>query len=413
MTIGAWHLSSLPQVLRSSTANVSTRLANRQPLRSLLQYSRLSLAVFLAAILLALPLIDARATIASSGDGSLEAIESGNSAQSAALPDADLESSSYTAAAAGQVALGVYRPIFPNDLTAVQRYDQAAANTTIVHWFAYWEGWKSEFSRSDLDQVSARGSVPLITWEPWAGVPNDPNWSLRSAILSGQNDAYIDSWARGLAAYDRPVLLRFAHEMHHQSYPWALGVNGNTAADYVAAWQHIHAIFARYDTSHVQWVWNPNTLGDSPASVYEPLYRSLYPGDEYVDWLGLDIYNTGPHLDWGAPYWRSFAQVLSQPYAALTALSDKPIILPEVGSTETGGSKAEWISAALTQDLLATYPRVRALVWFDIDKEENWTVESSRASRDGWIRSLQNSHFVIDFKHPIWGHGENQGSAGA
>lgn len=312
------------------------------------------------------------------------------------------------------VAVGTYRPEFPDDLRSVRAYEQSSGRKLgIISWYAYWEGWKSEFSRSDLDQVSARGSVPLITWEPWAGVPNDPNWSLRSAILSGQNDAYIDSWARGLAAYDRPVLLRFAHEMHHQSYPWALGVNGNTAADYVAAWQHIHAIFARYDTSHVQWVWNPNTLGDSPASVYEPLYRSLYPGDEYVDWLGLDIYNTGPHLDWGAPYWRSFAQVLSQPYAALTALSDKPIILPEVGSTETGGSKAEWISAALTQDLLATYPRVRALVWFDIDKEENWTVESSRASRDSWIRSLQNSHFVIDFKHPIWGPGENQGSAGA
>lgn len=295
------------------------------------------------------------------------------------------------------VALGLYRPAFPNDMSAVDEHDRAVGgHLPIVHWYALWGGWKSAFSRSDLDAVDQRGSLPMITWEPWAGRANDPAWTLRDAILSGAHDDYIDSWARGLADYGKPVLLRFAHEMHDQPYPWAMGVNGNAAVEYVTAWKHVRRIFARYATENVQWVWNPNTVGDATAAYYEPLYRSLYPGDDYVDWLGLDVYNTGPGLDWGAPYWRSFRDVLAEPYAAITAISDKPLILPEVGCAERGGSKADWIRDALTSQLPSQFPRVRALVWFDVVKEEPWALESSRQALEAWNAAARQAHRRID-----------------
>jgi hypothetical protein len=308
------------------------------------------------------------------------------------------------------IALGIYRPVFPDDLSAVESYEQVSGQQmAIVHWYTTWGGWKQEFNRADLERVSARGSVPMITWEPWAGPQvdgvADPAWTLRAAILSGQNDAYIDSWARGLAAYGQPVLLRFAHEMHHQRYAWAVGVNGNTAEDYVAAWRHVRAIFARYDTSNVQWVWTPNTIGPATAATYLPLYQSLYPGDDYVDWIGLDIFNTGPHLDWGAPYWRNFSEVLSEPYTAVTALTTKPVLLAEVGSAETGGSKAAWITDALTVQLATSFPRVHVLVWFDTNKEheEQWALTSSREALEAWVAGARDPLFRVDPFHPIWG----------
>ena len=292
-------------------------------------------------------------------------------------------------ALSSRVALGIYQPVFPNDLTALTGYEQAAGRRlSIVHWYVHWGDWKSAFSRADLDAVSVRDSIPLITWEPWKWDPNavgpDPAWSLRQGVLSGRFDEYIDSWARGLAAYGRPVLLRFAHEMHHNPiYPWAVGSNGNTAEEYVAAWRHVRGIFARYDTSNVRWVWNPHTIGSAPAAAYEPVYRSLYPGDAYVDWVGLDIYNTGPSLDWGAPRWRSFSEALSAPYQAITQLTSKPLVLAEVGCTETGGSKADWITSAVGTEL-AQFPRVRAMVWFDVDKEQPWDLHSSGSALRAW-----------------------------
>ena len=154
--------------------------------------------------------------------------------------------------------------------------------------------------------------------------------------------------------------------MHDQpAYPWAVGVNGNTAADYVSAWRHVRALFRQAGASNVQWVWNPNTLGDATAAAYQATYQALYPWDSEVDLIGLDIYNTGPQLDWGAPTWRSFASVLAEPYKAITAVSSKPMILPEVGTTGVGGSKASWIADMFEHDL-SQFPRVRALVWFDV-----------------------------------------------
>jgi beta-mannanase len=294
------------------------------------------------------------------------------------------------------VALGLYQTVFPDDLSAVRDFgDRTGHPLSIVHWYAIWGGWKSQFNAADLQAVSALGATPMITWEPWTGSGPDPAWSLRAAILSGAHDDYIDAWARGLSAYGGPVLLRFAHEMTDQPhYPWAVGVNGNTAREYVAAWRHIRAIFDRYQTRNVKWVWSPQMLGDASEEVHASRYGSVYPGDDLVDYLGLDAYNTGTELDWGTPRWRSFREVMSTPYAAITSVSNKPVLLAEVGSSETGGSKSDWISSAISTEL-ALFPRVRALVWFDIAKEDDWTVRSSPAAFAAWISAASLPAFRL------------------
>jgi beta-mannanase len=299
------------------------------------------------------------------------------------------------------VALGLYQTVFPDDMSAVRDFSTRTGHKlSIVHWYAIWGGWKSQFSAADLHAVNAAGAIPMITWEPWPGSGTDPAWSLRAAILSGAHDDYIDSWARGLSTYSGPVLFRFAHEMNDQrNYPWAVGVNGNMSADYIAAWRYIRAIFDRYPTDNVKWVWSPQTIGDASEPVYEARFRAVYPGDDLVDWLALDIYNTGPNLDWGAPRWRSFREVLSTPYAAITAIANKPVLLAEVGSTETGGSKAGWITSALTTDL-PLFPRVAALVWFDIAKEDAWGVHSSQAAFAAWISAASQPQFRLNAWSP-------------
>jgi beta-mannanase len=294
------------------------------------------------------------------------------------------------------VAIGVYRPELPDDLSRLNAYEAALRRPVpIVHWFALWGGWKSTFNTADLEAVSAHGSLPLITWEPWTGITSDPAWSLNNAILSGTHDAYVRSWALGLAAYGRPVLLRFAHEMHNQpAYPWATGINGNRPEDYVAAWRHVRAIFREAGARNVRWVWNPNTVGSAPGTDYTAIYQALYPGDDQVDLVGLDIYNTGAQLDWGAPRWRTFSEALSDPYAAVTAMTRKPIILPEVGSTEIGGAKGQWISDMFDQEL-EQFPRVRALVWFDVDKEQTWSLRSSQSSYQAWLAGSARSQTTL------------------
>ncbi|MCA1644119.1 MAG: hypothetical protein LC797_01195 [Chloroflexi bacterium] len=287
------------------------------------------------------------------------------------------------------LAIGVYRPEFPDRMSALDAYEQGgASHMALVHWYALWGGWKSAFSSAELEAVRRRGSVPMITWEPWAGTAADPTWSLNARILSGASDAYIRGWARGLAAYGGPVMLRFAHEMHDQSYPWAVGVNGNSAGQYVAAWRYVHAIFAEEHATNVRWIWNPNTMPGTRRASYEEIYRSVYPGDDVVDWAGLDIYNGGAALNgWGG--WRTFREALADPYDALRAVAEKPIVLGEVGSAEIGGAKADWIQSAIADLLSGRFAAVRAMVWFDVDKEEHWALHSSQQALAAWSGTLR------------------------
>ena len=43
----------------------------------------------------------------------------------------------------------------------------------------------------------------------------------------------LDAWAKAAAAFDKPVVIRFAHEMNGVWYSWSEGAWGNQPGDYV------------------------------------------------------------------------------------------------------------------------------------------------------------------------------------
>ena len=138
-------------------------------------------------------------------------------------------------------------------------------------------------------------------------------------------------------------ILRFAEEMNGNWYAWGQGVNGNTPDQYVEAWRHVHDLFVDAGATNAIWVWCPN--------IEQPNYRTfdyLYPGDAYVDWVGLDGYNAASV--WQTP-WMSMAQLFSASYDDLAALTDKPMMIGETASTEVGGDKAQWITSAFLNDI--------------------------------------------------------------
>ena len=262
-----------------------------------------------------------------------------------------------------------------SSMTAIRNLDTAVnRHSSIVHWYAQWGDYGSgNFAAHqptllstvrNYTSVGVTGSTPLITWEPWGPAPYTAanNTFPLQRIAAGDFDSYIDSWATGLASYGGPVMLDFAQEMDGNWYPWGYGVNGNTPADYVAAYQHVHDRFALAGATNVQWVWNVNVW--NPLGVDQ---RIFYPGDAYVDWMAIDVFN------WGASAggWSSLAQGLHATgvYTHLADMSSRPMMLAEWASVEAGPqdppavSKAEWISDAAT-DLGAHFDRIKAVVWF-------------------------------------------------
>lgn len=104
----------------------------------------------------------------------------------------------------------------------------ALQHASIVMWYSDWQ--EGAPSLQQLRSVAQRGSTPEITWEPWDSskplYAPQPSFRLRN-IIDGKFDPYIRSWARTLAAWGRPVRLRFAQEMNGSWYPWSENANGN------------------------------------------------------------------------------------------------------------------------------------------------------------------------------------------
>lgn len=247
------------------------------------------------------------------------------------------------------------------------------------------EMWYADFAQpvpvAQLDAVVSRGASPIITWEPWlwGGGLNQRAYAL-DRITAGDHDSYIRSWAVGLRNWGRPVTLRFAHEMNGSWYPWAEGVNGNGAGDYVAAWRHVHSIVTAAGATNVSWMWSPNTPPTGPVAL-----SRLYPGAAYVNSVALDGYNWGTTRSWSS--WTSPSALFGKGLTELRSLAPgKPIMIGETASAEGGGSKATWIRDLLKY--LSAQPDVSGFIWFQMNKESDWRFNSSAASRIAFAAAL-------------------------
>lgn len=234
-----------------------------------------------------------------------------------------------------------------------------------------------------LNTIVEAGATPVLTLEPW--IPgqgaDQPDFAL-AKFAAGKHDADLRRWARGLAKWDKPLLLRFAHELNGTWYPWAVSVNGNTAADYVRAWRHLRGALREAGADRVSLVWTVNAPFPGSAD-----FTAAFPGAHAVDYLGIDGYNwaAGDGQTWQNPD-ALFQAGLDQ----LRALpGNLPILVTELASSQreaSGKDKARWIRDCI--DLLSHSDRVVGLIWFQATKERDWRFNSSAASEAALKESL-------------------------
>ena len=204
------------------------------------------------------------------------------------------------------------------------------------------------------------GTIPLVSW----GVDFTHN-----AILNGTEDAYIRAQAKALAAYGKPVFVRLNWEMNGNWYPQWDGTAVNPAV-YVESWRYIREYFWLEGAYNVSFVWCPNVGDPTGSAAYD-----WYPGNAYVDWVGLDAY---PQSHLAAQGLLTGDDGLSS-MAEQAAAHSKPLMLaewaPSTPSPDVGSPFDEIFQWALR------YPdTVKALVYFNYG--------SSRVD-----------HFLVD--HPV------------
>lgn len=290
------------------------------------------------------------------------------------------------------VYLGVHMPL--TDMSLVASFEADAQKpVAIVMWYQHWGETDSYqyFQPGWLSAVRAHGSIPLVTWDPWNPSlgASQLTYSLQN-IINGNFDAYIVKWAQASKAWGHPYFLRFAPEMNGYWFPWSEQANGNRAGQFVQAWRHVHNIFTAQGATNVTWVWSPNIIFSNSISLGE-----LYPGDSYVDWSAMDGYNWGTVGAWHS--WTPFASLFQPTYQAILGITYKPMMIAETASTEVGGNKAAWITDAFTTQLMNNFSHIKAFVWFDLNKETDWRIESSSASQNAFAAAMQSGSYASNW----------------
>lgn len=216
----------------------------------------------------------------------------------------------------------------------------------------YGEEFPARYARN----AKEAGGALQIAWQPLKGL---------DAV---KNDEYLLKWARDAKASGIPIFLRYAAEMNGDWTPWS-----GDPAKYIEKFRIVADVMHR-EAPNVALVWSP---GDIPRYNM----ANFYPGDKYVDWVGVSLY-TEPYSH-GNP---SESMEATTPIEKLDEIYSlyadrKPVMLSEtaVSHYTNADGKSHTEFARMNLDRLyrimpKKYPRLKAITYFNVNlvqKESN------------------------------------------
>lgn len=306
-------------------------------------------------------------------------------------------------------ASGCYHAAFTGNDSHAQFVALAGKDIAIEMFFTGWPSNKlPDFPSSKCTQIHNNGSIPHITWMIYTSGTTYP----LDAVINGSYDSYISGYADQVKSWEHPLFIRLGHEFNGDWYPYGGANNGGGTLNgfgdpalpdgperFIAAYKHVYDIFKNRGVQNVTWIWCPNNGSTPDQSWNDPV--NYYPGDAYVDWIGLDGYNFGRSQTWSGwlDFWHVYANESGKGIYQKFESYNKPMMIAEFASVETGGSKSDWISKAYNLYLKYSFPKIKAVTWFHVRKLENgvdtdWRINSSESALQAYKDAIADPYYV-------------------
>jgi hypothetical protein len=260
--------------------------------------------------------------------------------------------------------IGVYQPNSPGSYNQIDDFARLSRFSPRI--VSYYSTFTQPFNAAFATQAQSKGATVLVQWQP--------RGTTSAEIASGADDAYITQFAQDVLSDSHQVIISYGQEMNGNWYPWGFGTD--TPANYIAAWQHIWNIFRQQGVYNVTWLWGPNIQykGGPPLSQW-------YPGNAYVDWVGLDGY-------FGYPA-DTFTTLFGPSVTELRTFTGKPLLIAESGVTGAGG--AAQLAGLFAGSALAG---AIGIVYFDQAQtgdamHQDWRLENSAANMAAFRDAVQ------------------------
>lgn len=245
----------------------------------------------------------------------------------------------------------IYHSAFPDfdsyeDIVTTQRINnfESLANKDIT-WAYFSNNWGNsiEFPINEVITIDQAGKVPFIRMMPRIDFRNpketgaaDPLYTMEN-IINGVFDDALTQWAIDAANIGIPLLVEFGTEVNGCWFPWNGKYNyypefGESpiqgAGRFKEAYRHIIDICNNNGASNITWFFHINAYGEPFDASWNDI-ANYYPGDDYIDWLGVSIYGPQRPPASDQEVFQDFSEIMDDTYPNLIALTDKPIAILE------------------------------------------------------------------------------------
>lgn len=244
--------------------------------------------------------------------------------------------------------------------------------------YMVYAGWYSGFPTAWAQNVKSYGAAVQLAFEPSLGL---------DSVVDGP---YIRKWAQDAHALRIPVFVRWASEMNLAQFIWS----GDTGK-YVDKWRLLYTVF-KEEAPNIAMVWAPNWAPTANIDEY-------YPGDEYVDWVGVDMYmgiGTGT-TDQTDPRTK-----ISYVYNLATS-HNKPIMFPEWAASHAYAKNSVAYDCTaygiekmnlIYDQLQAEFPKLKLATWFDWDTRSinnaDFSLTDNYAITTNYRRAIMSAHYL-------------------
>lgn len=283
---------------------------------------------------------------------------------SVSVPPKPIVSNPYTPAPIIKTPLkwGVFAGSNP---TTIKEFEtKITENPDYLAYFIHWGNGAGALPKFLAEYANDKDRTLVLFWEAsdyLIGGTVQPAFSYRT-ILRGDWDNYLKDFAKQTADYKGQIILIPFSELNGNWTPWSGTTNGNTPAEAVAAFRYVHGFFTGIDNVKFGLAVNAASVPNTTANAIS----AYYPGDEYVDYVGVDGFNVS------SP-WYTFDEIF-RPALSVLSKYNKPMFIFSFASAE-GNKKADWLDDALNTQM-PKYPLLKGFIYFNQNKEHNWLLWS-------------------------------------
>jgi hypothetical protein len=294
-------------------------------------------------------------------------------------------------------------------LQALRDYENAVGKkATWVYFSTYWFQSR-EFPEEIAGWIRDTGSIPYIRLMLQSGFKfegNEPVYTLDN-ILAGQIDDDLHSWCVDARNFGTHLLAEYGTEVNSDSFPWSGVENGAGRLDsygdpslpdgperFQDAYRRIIKICQDAGALNITWVFHADS--DSYPDASWNKFEYYYPGDEWIDWIGISIYGAHTPME---PYHSIFRNSIERVHPRILKLApDKPIIITEFGSAKNNSfvDQAWWADNALTTITSMKYKNLIGFAWWN----EAWQNDGNPA-HDTTMRVQDNPELENLFKEMV------------